>query len=111
MLDADLRVRRFNTAAGALLELGSVDIGRPVGHLRGRIETPQLEQQVKLVVETLSPHSEELQDKDGRWYLLNVRPYRTVDDRIMGAVITLQDIDPLKRGLQAAELLMLPCPR
>src|SRR6185437_8391582 len=99
----DLRVRRFNTAAGALLDLGSADIGRPVGHLRGRIETPHLEQRVKTVIETLGPHAEELQDADGHWYLLNIRPYRTVDDRIMGAVITLQDIDPLKRGLQAAE--------
>lgn len=103
MLDADLRVRRFNTAAGVLLELGSVDIGRPVGHLRGRIETPRLEQQVKSVIDTLSPHTEELQDAFGQWYLLSIRPYRTVDDRITGAVITLQDIDPLKRGLQAAE--------
>lgn len=103
MLDADLRVRRFNTAAGSLLELSSVDIGRPVGHLRGRIETPRLEHQVKTVIETLNPHSEELQDSEGHWFLLNIRPYRTLDDRITGAVITLQDIDPLKRGLQAAE--------
>ena len=103
MLDSDLRVRRFNSAAGALLELSSVDIGRPVGHLKGRFEVPRLENQVKTVIETLNPHFEELQDSAGCWYQLNVRPYRTVDDRIMGAVITLQDIDPLKRGLQAAE--------
>ncbi len=103
MLDAELRVRRFNTAAGVLLELGAVDIGRPVGHIRGRFETPKLEQQVKHVIETLDPHSEDLQDANGRWYGLTIRPYRTIDDRITGAVITLQDIDPLKRGLKAAE--------
>ncbi len=103
MVDSDLRVRRFNTAAGQLLELGPVDIGRPVGHIRGRIETPRLEQQVKTVVDTLHAITEELQDSTGRWFSLAVRPYRTLDDRIAGAVITLQDIDPLKRGLQAAE--------
>ncbi|MFL6417605.1 MAG: chemotaxis protein CheB [Bryobacteraceae bacterium] len=103
MIDSDLRVRRFNTAAGTVFELGPVDIGRPVGHIRGGIETPRLEQQVKNVIETLHPVSEELQDSEGAWYSLNVRPYRTIDDRIAGAVVTLQDIDPLKRGLQAAE--------
>lgn len=103
MVDSDLRVRRFNTAAGAVFELGPVDVSRPVGHLRGRIETPRLQQQVKTVIDTLHPFSEELQDSEGSWYSLAIRPYRTIDDRIAGAVVTLQDIDPLKRGLQAAE--------
>ncbi|HEX4772865.1 MAG TPA: chemotaxis protein CheB [Bryobacteraceae bacterium] len=103
MVDADLRVRRFNTAAGKLLELGPVDIGRPVGHIRGKIEIPRLEQQVKTVIDSLHPVSEELQDAEGRWHSLAIRPYRTTDDRIAGAVVTLQDIDPLKRGLKAAE--------
>ncbi len=103
MVDSELRIRRFNAAASKVFELGPVDIGRPVGHIRGRIETPRLEQQVKTVIETLHDNAEELQDAEGCWYSLNVRPYRTLDDRIAGAVITLLDIDPLKRGLQAAE--------
>jgi two-component system CheB/CheR fusion protein len=32
-------------------------------------------------------------DKEGRQYSLRVRPYRTSDDKIDGAVITLVDID------------------
>jgi two-component system, chemotaxis family, CheB/CheR fusion protein len=103
MVDSDLRIRRFNTAAAEMFELGPVDIGRPVRHIRGRIETPRLEQQIHTVIQTLHVYSEELQDSAGRWYSLDVRPYRTIDDRITGAVITVQDIDPLKRVLQAAE--------
>ncbi len=103
MVDSELRVRRFNQAAAKLLALVATDIGRPVGHIRGRIETPHLEQQARSVIETLHSASEELQDSEGRWHLLAIRPYRTVDDRIAGAVITFQNIDPLKRGLQAAE--------
>ena len=103
MVDSDLRVRRFNAAAGTLLDLKPVDIGRPVGHIGGKIEMPRLEQRVKRVVDTLHVSSEEVQDAAGSWYALNIRPYRTVDDLIAGAVVTWQDIDPLKRGLQAAE--------
>lgn len=103
MVDQDLRVRRFNAAAEKLLELSSIDLGRPVGHLRGRIETPRLETQVKRVIETLSATAEEVQDINGVWYSIAVRPYRTLDDRIAGAVITFQDIDVLKRGLEISE--------
>ncbi len=103
MVDSDLRVRRFNTVAEKLLQLGPIDIGRPVGHLRGQIKTPDLENQIRKVIETLHTAEEHVQDNDGHWYSVIARPYRTVDDRIAGAVITLQDIDPLKRGLEAAE--------
>ena len=103
MVDQDLRLRRFNTAAESLLELGPIDIGRPIGHLRGPIETPRLEEQVKKVIESLNAISEEVQDANGCWFSIGVRPYRTVDERIAGAVITFQDIDPLKRGLEASE--------
>ena len=103
MVDQDLRVRRFNTAAEKLLELSPIDIGRPIGHVRGHIETPRLEEQVKRVIESLNATSEEVQDVNGCWFAISVRPYRTLDERIAGAVITFQDIDPLKRGLEASE--------
>jgi two-component system CheB/CheR fusion protein len=38
--------------------------------------------------------------RDGRWYSLAIRPYRTSDNRIDGAVVTLFDIDLLKRSLE-----------
>lgn len=103
MVDEELRLRRFNPAAEKMLELGAVDIGRPVRHLSGRIETPHLADKVRGVVESLKIYEEEIQDHDGRWLLLAIRPYRTVDHRIAGAVLTFQDIDPLKRSLTAAE--------
>jgi two-component system CheB/CheR fusion protein len=103
MVDQELRVRRFNNTAEKLLDLGPLDIGRPIGHLRGRIETPRLEEQVRRVVETLNASADEVQDTSGSWYSIGIRPYRTMDERIAGAVITFQDIDALKRGREAAE--------
>src|SRR5262249_16478263 len=41
----------------------------------------------------------EVQDREGRWYSLRIRPYRTLDNKIDGAVILLVDIDEIKRGL------------
>jgi two-component system CheB/CheR fusion protein len=42
-----------------------------------------------------------VQDQQGRWYDLRIRPYRTLDNRIDGAVVVLVDIDTLKRQAEA----------
>src|SRR5262249_45898694 len=53
------------------------------------------------VIDTVSPREMDVQDKKGRWYSLRLRPYKTLDNKIEGAVLMLVDIDPLKRGEQA----------
>ena len=37
----------------------------------------------------------EVQDGEGRWYSLRIRPYRTTENKIDGAVLTLVDINDL----------------
>jgi two-component system CheB/CheR fusion protein len=49
-------------------------------------------------METLSEEELELKDIEGRWHLLRVRPYRTADNRIEGAVLALIDIDQIRRA-------------
>ena len=100
MLDASLRIRRFTQVSEKLLNLISADIGRPVSDLQPRINLPQLEEIISQVVDTLAPDEREVQDREGRWYSLRVRPYRTSENRIEGAVLQLIDIDELKKTLE-----------
>jgi hypothetical protein len=44
-------------------------------------------------METLAMHVRRVTDKEGRHYLLRVRPYRTTENKIDGAVIALIDIN------------------
>ena len=56
-------MRRFNTRRGKASATEPVDIGRPVGHLRGRIETPRLEAAGQNASSKLcTPIAEEVQD-------------------------------------------------
>ncbi len=55
------------------------------------------------MIATLHTQEREIQDQSGHWYLVSIRPYRTIDNRIDGVVIVFFDIDALKRTLQAAE--------
>jgi two-component system, chemotaxis family, CheB/CheR fusion protein len=103
MLDQDLCIRRMTSAAERLFNVRPVDIGRPIGDIRMRLSIDNLEPLVRRVMETLNAQEQELQDRDGRWHLLRVRPYRTADNRIEGAVLALIDIDQVRRAQSAAE--------
>ena len=50
-------------------------------------------------------HIEELevQDREGRWYSLRLRPYRTSDNKIDGVILALVDIEALKKSLQEVQ--------
>jgi len=61
------------------------------------ILVPDLDALVRQVIDNLTPIEREIQDRDGHWYLLRIRPYRTLENKIDGAVILLVDIDELLR--------------
>jgi two-component system, chemotaxis family, CheB/CheR fusion protein len=44
------------------------------------------------VIAHLTPVKREVRSRDGRWYDVRLRPYRTVDDKIDGVVITFVDV-------------------
>src|SRR5581483_3300416 len=100
MLGDDLRIRRFTPSAAKLLRLIASDVGRPISDLKPQINVPNLEQILHDVIESLTPYEQEVQDQEGRWYLMRVRPYRTSDNRIDGVVLQLVDFTDLKRSLE-----------
>jgi len=56
---------------------------------------------VKEVLDRLAPREVEVRTKDGAWYLMNIRPYRTLENVIEGAVITFVEITELVRAREA----------
>jgi len=103
MLGSDLRVRRFTPMAQEVLKLSNNDLGRSLEELRLSFPLPDLTRSVKEVLEQLSVLEQEVRDEAGRWYLLRLRPYKTLDNRIDGVVLTLLDIDRLKHSRDEAE--------
>jgi two-component system CheB/CheR fusion protein len=103
VLGSDLRIRRFSPSAQRMLSLQPSDIGRLLGDFKLKINVPDLESIVIEVMDTLSVKDREVTNLEGRWYKLFVRPYKTLDNRIDGTVISLIDIDPLKTREQQLE--------
>jgi two-component system, chemotaxis family, CheB/CheR fusion protein len=98
MVDRRLRIRRLTAASAKVLKMVPSDVGRPIMEIRSDIEVPNLDELIVSVIETLTPKELEVQDKRGRWYSLQMRPYRTTDDKIDGAVVVLADIDEAKQA-------------
>jgi two-component system CheB/CheR fusion protein len=97
MVDRGLRIRRLTVASAEVLNILPSDIGRPIMDIRSDIHVPNLEELIAAVLDTLTPRELDVRDKENHWYSLQIRPYRTTDDKIDGAVLVLSDIDSLKR--------------
>ena len=99
MVGADLSVRRFTPQAAAVLGLTANDIGRPMPRLRLKVDMGQLEQNMLEVIQNVQPQQLRVQDTEGRWVVLRMVPYRTMDNRIEGVVLSLMaEIDPQGAG-------------
>jgi two-component system CheB/CheR fusion protein len=96
MVDRVLMVRRATPAARNAFNILPTDIGRRIIELRPNVDIPDLENILRDVIETLGTRERKVTDKQGRQYSLRVRPYRTTDNKIDGAVITLVDIEGRK---------------
>jgi len=93
MLDNNLRLRRFTPMAEKMMNLIPPDIGRPITDIKSNLKIPDLKQTISRVVETLEIHENEVEDNNGRWYSMKIRPYRTLDNKIEGAVLVFLDLD------------------
>lgn len=98
ILSNDLRIRRFNSIAEKAFNLIGADVGRPIGNIKPNIDVPDLEQASLRVIDTLNSIEQEVQDRWGHWYSMQIRPYRTTDNKIDGVIITFADIDAIKQS-------------
>jgi len=108
IVTADLRIRRYTPMAEKVLNLIPGDVDRRIGHINPNIVGSNLERLIVECIDTIAPIEREVQDRQGHWFSLRVRPYRTIDNKIDGAVVTLYDIDVPKRyeeGIRATVAL------
>lgn len=99
MVGVDGRIRRFTPRAGKMLNLIPTDVGRPISNINPNFDGLDLGSLVSEVIETISIKEMNIKDKKGRWYRLQVRPYKTIENKIEGAVIALVDVNLLTQNL------------
>ncbi|OIP77372.1 MAG: hypothetical protein AUK48_04080 [Oscillatoriales cyanobacterium CG2_30_44_21] len=104
MLSGDLRIRRFTPMAEQVFNLIPTDVGRPFSDIQTNIDGADLLGLAISTINTLIPFEQEVQDRSQHWYSLRIRPYRTLENVIDGVVISLIDIDLIKKNSLELEL-------
>jgi two-component system CheB/CheR fusion protein len=96
ILDTDLRIRHLTPATEKPLNLIPADVGRPLRDVKLNIDLPDLEEKIRCVIDTAASAEEEVRNRDGAVYLMQIRPYLSPERRIDGVILSFLDISGIK---------------
>ena len=91
-LDESLNIRRFTNQLTKIIKLIPGDAGRPITDITTKLDYPDLVEDAREVMRTLVFKEKTVAGSGGRWFLVRIMPYRTLENRIDGAVITFIDV-------------------
>lgn len=96
-LDNALCIRRFTSQTSKITKLIPSDVGRPITDIASALLYPELADDVREVLRTLVKSERQISTPKGEWFASRILPYRTLDNRIDGVVITFTDITVSKK--------------
>lgn len=103
-VDYGMRIMRFTPAVTNLVNLIPTDVGRPIWDIVPNIlGYDHLIEDIREVLDKLTSKEMEVQTRNGMWFLMRIKPYRTLDNVIKGAVITFIDITELRKSRDELE--------
>ena len=100
-LDRELHIQRYTPSITDVFNIMTSDRGRPIGHLTHKFDYTKLVNDAEQVLRTLVPVEREVGAEDNQWFLVRQRPYRTLDNKIDGVVITFVNITEMKRAQES----------
>jgi two-component system CheB/CheR fusion protein len=100
MLGNDLRIRRFTPVAEKVMNLIPTDVGRPITDIKTNLRITDLTKAITQVIDSLEIQENQVEDNNGKWYSMRIRPYRPLDNKIDGVHMVLIDLDSRVRAKQ-----------
>lgn len=96
-LDNELCVRLFTSQTSKITQLLPGDVGRPITDISSALLYPELAEDAQKVLRTLAKMEKQISLPSGEWFAVRILPYRTLENRIDGVVITFTDITASKK--------------
>lgn len=97
-LDPQLRIKLFTAGITNHFNIAASDEGRPITDFTHKLKYDGLADDARAVLRDLTTIEREVTNDRDEWFLVRLRPYRTLDDRIDGVVITFVDVSALHRA-------------
>jgi PAS domain S-box-containing protein len=99
----DRAISRFNPAAATLFSLTPADIGRPLREIPMLTHVKRLEELCGEAIGSGASSQCEVRDAtNGSWFVVRIAPYMGSEQRIVGAVLTLQNVTAFRASLEQA---------
>ncbi len=99
-IDGNNFVQFFTSAATDLFNLIPSDKGRPFKHITHQLNYDSIQSDIEHVSKKLETIKKVVADDKNHQYIMRLRPYRTINDKIDGVVLTFVDITTLKKAEQ-----------
>ena len=113
-LNRELRVKLFTPRARDIFNLIPADVGRGISDITTKLDDDHLIEDAERVLERLEPIERTVHTKDDFFYLMQISPYRTLEDRIDGVVLAFMDIterhraeEQFRRAVESAPIPMI----
>jgi two-component system, chemotaxis family, CheB/CheR fusion protein len=103
-LERDLRIKRFTPQATELFNIIGSDVGRSLMDITHKLDYDRLAEDAAEAFKSLRVVEREVGSQDGRTFLARMLPYRTAEDRIDGAVLSLVDITALRDAQRSVHI-------
>ncbi|OJW04120.1 MAG: hypothetical protein BGO39_06425 [Chloroflexi bacterium 54-19] len=102
-LNRQLVIKRYTPKVERIFNIIPSDLNRPLAHLTHHLNysDKNFHEDIDKVLRDLTPITREVNTTDDNWYLLRILPYRTLEDRIDGVVLTFLEITERKRSEEA----------
>jgi two-component system CheB/CheR fusion protein len=93
-LDNEMKIRKVTPLIYQLTNISKTDIGRPI-HDISLIDDNSLLEDIKQVEESLTSIDKQLQLRNGKSYLIRLRPYRTEYNSVDGILVSFIEISDI----------------
>jgi two-component system CheB/CheR fusion protein len=102
-LDTALRIKLFTPYVTDLFNIAPGDEGRPITDFTHQLDYDGLADDARAVLEKLGPVDREVRSLSQGWHMMRLRPYRTVDNKIDGIVVTFVEVSERRKAEEALQ--------
>jgi len=97
-VDRKMNVKLYTENATNIFNLIESDHGRPLSDVTHTLQYDNLIPEIKQMFNDLKPVKKQVSTRDGDWYIIQLKPYKTTEYNVTGVVITFVDITDLKKA-------------
>lgn len=105
-IDGNLILKKFTPPAMKQFSLTDADVNRDIHDVKENFRFPTLIENIEEVIQTGEILEKEVQTTDGKWYQMNILPYRVFEEnRNDGVIVTFVEITKRIRAMGELEKL------